>query len=977
MLDKLIAEHQPANKEEWLQCVSHAHIKNQMLQVHGFSPHQFMFGKNPNIPEDLMSEPLQIIPATSPLTDDAIARAQAMRTTARSALIQMQDDRALRVSLLARPRTSTEFVPGDMVAYWRNQKWVQGSLHAGGKWWGTAIVLGKVGRNYVLMHRRQVIRCAPEQVRAATTEEKITLGTPQAELLGIKDMIDQGNIRSQQFLDLVAQSYPPEAGETPMPETDSGQPESDPVRAPDAVEDPGQSVLMELGTRVPHESEVSNQKDNPESSENPEDLVKDKKESLPSPHDSQYGPIRRRITGKDGPFSLWRPAPIQQDEFVEIMKELVSPLVEQAIESTSPAHEEHKRARSEMDSAEAGEPAPSRPRLSEALSVEECSDLSKLMDEAPFEVFMSEYLKKKMKKELRHSNNPPELQAKIDEGKRNEWNTIVNKDNAVRLHFGRRAAQIKKDHADRFIGSRFALTRKPLEEGGHVDPNDWSSFLVKGRWCLQGHLDPDLTLKAEQGMLKSPTLSQLGRMTLMQIISSMKWNLQLGDIRGAFLEAGPIDEKFRPLFAHQPAGGIPGVPSDAVIEVTGNVYGQNDAPAAWFKEFTSFVLTSGWTQSKLDPCLFTLRDPQSSSLTAVMGVHVDDTALGGNEQSEVFQEALRRLRKRFPYRKWRINEGEFCGAWYKQDPDKTITMSMQAFAEKIRSINVPRGSNPEEQLNSGQVKVLRAVNGSLNWLSSQSRPDLSVQTSLSQQSFPHPTIKDFRNANHAIRHARQESQMGIIFKSIDPKELTLVCHSDSAFANVGSHTQAGYIIAFTRKSLQEGMEAEWTPACWKSYKMSRAVSSTLAAESQAMSTASGTVEWLALLLSEILDGPLLVRDCRLRLKNRPPILITDCKSLYDHLHSPSSPTSIEDRRTSIDVVIIRESVRLMQAHVRWVPTDRMLADGLTKDSGGPIDLMRACIKRASYQISPEDTVLKYQALERDRRIQKRSSQVPN
>ncbi|CAK9010335.1 unnamed protein product [Durusdinium trenchii] len=367
-----------------------------------------------------------------------------------------------------------------MVAYWRNQKWVQGSLHAGGKWWGTAIVLGKVGRNYVLMHRRQVIRCAPEQVRAATTEEKITLGTPQAELLGIKDMIDQGNIRSQQFLDLVAQSYPPEAGETPMPETDSGQPESDPVRAPDAVEDPGQSVLMELGTRVPHESEVSNQKDNPESSENPEDLVKDKKESLPSPHDSQYGPIRRRITGKDGPFSLWRPAPIQQDEFVEIMKELVSPLVEQAIESTSPAHEEHKRARSEMDSAEAGEPAPSRPRLSEALSVEECSDLSKLMDEAPFEVFMSEYLKKKMKKELRHSNNPPELQAKIDEGKRNEWNTIVNKDNAVRLHFGRRAAQIKKDHADRFIGSRFVLTRKPLEEGGHVDPNDWSSFLVKG-----------------------------------------------------------------------------------------------------------------------------------------------------------------------------------------------------------------------------------------------------------------------------------------------------------------------------------------------------------------------------------------------------------------------------------------------------------------------------------------------------------------
>jgi hypothetical protein len=96
--------------------------------------------------------------------------------------------------------------------------------------------------------------------------------------------------------------------------------------------------------------------------------------------------------------------------------------------------------------------------------------------------------------------------------------------------------------------------------------------------------------------------------------------------------------------------------------------------------------------------------------------------------------------------------------------------------------------------------------------------------------------------------------------------------------------------------------------------------------------------------------------------------VTDCKSLYDHLHSPSSPTSIEDRRTSIDVVIIRESVKLLSAFVRWVPTNRMLADGLTKDSGPPIDLMRACIRHASYQISPEETVLEYQALERDRRL---------
>ena len=184
MVDKLVDAHQPSNKEEWLQCVAHAHIKNQMLQVHGYSPHQMVFGRNPNIPEDLLSEPLNVISATASLTEHGIAKAQALRTTARLALIQMQDDRALRVALLARPRVSKDFVPGDLVAYWRDQKWIKGSLQLGGQWYGTAVVLGKVGRNYVLLHRRQVLRCAPEQIRPSTTEEKTMLTSPQAFFFG-------------------------------------------------------------------------------------------------------------------------------------------------------------------------------------------------------------------------------------------------------------------------------------------------------------------------------------------------------------------------------------------------------------------------------------------------------------------------------------------------------------------------------------------------------------------------------------------------------------------------------------------------------------------------------------------------------------------------------------------------------------------------------------------------------------------------
>eukprot|EP00435_Cladocopium_sp_Y103_P023253 s2636_g5.t1 len=255
---------------------------------------------------------------------------------------------------------------------------------------------------------------------------------------------------------------------------------------------------------------------------------------------SSYGPIRRRITGKDGPLALHRPPAMKQDDFVEIMKDIVPSLIEQAIMSdasqSSSQATSSKRPHGDVEhTASDAEPASSRARTTEVLSVQDCTDLLSMFPETSSEVFMAEYLRRKMSKELHHSNNPPELQKKIDEGKLLEWQTLLSKNNAVKLHYGKAAEHIRQTRSDRFIGSRFVLTRKPLEEGQDINMHDLSTFTVKGRWCLQGHLDPDLEVKAQAGLLKFPTLSQIGRMILMQILASKNWQLQLGDIKGAFL----------------------------------------------------------------------------------------------------------------------------------------------------------------------------------------------------------------------------------------------------------------------------------------------------------------------------------------------------------------------------------------------------------------------------------------------------------
>ena len=109
--------------------------------------------------------------------------------------------------------------------------------------------------------------------------------------------------------------------------------------------------------------------------------------------------------------------------------------------------------------------------------------------------------------------------------------------------------------------------------------------------------------------------------------------MHLGDIKGAFLEAGPIPDKNRPLFAHQLPGGIPGLDPNDAVEILGNLYGANDAPSQWYREFDAQARAAGFTKSMFDPCLYYFRDSSSSAVSGVLGAHVDDTITGGRVSS--------------------------------------------------------------------------------------------------------------------------------------------------------------------------------------------------------------------------------------------------------------------------------------------------------------------------------------------------------
>ena len=326
-------------------------------------------------------------------------------------------------------------------------------------------------------------------------------------------MIEGGAFKSNQYIDLIHQSYP--SIDTP-PVPPGLRPTFGPHREPQArPAEPENSEPTDLEQRpsevvVPDESTLTHPAVSPPTGGTDPDTVppvETESEQIRShgsePYDSSsrvstsesYGPVRRKIIGKNGPEALWRPPAMRQEDFVSIMKEVVPPLIEEFTSSESSGSQGSKRELEDSSAADSSQPATSKIRVDavcheavhvshthEVLSVESLNDVNMTID-----ALIAEYLKKKMSKELHHSNNPPELQQKIDEGKKAEWTTLLNKSNVLRLHYGKAAKNIRGHFSHRFIGSRFVLTRKPLEEGQTVDPDDWKSFDVKGRWWLQGH----------------------------------------------------------------------------------------------------------------------------------------------------------------------------------------------------------------------------------------------------------------------------------------------------------------------------------------------------------------------------------------------------------------------------------------------------------------------------------------------------------
>ena len=319
----------------------------------------------------------------------------------------------------------------------------------------------------------------------------------------------------------------------------------------------------------------------------------------------------------------------------------------------------------------------------------------------------------------------------------------------------------------------------------------------------------------------------------------------------------------------------------------------------------------------------------------MLTLHVDDGLLAGDQENKVYKKAVQGINSKFNIKEWNdLEKGEvadYLGMQWHQD-EEGVTVNMDKYMKGITEMKVKNKADLEEKLDDDGVHAFRSVLAKVRWPVSHVVPELAYGVSSLAQTSPQSLNWDHvRRLNlvvKAVKKASDEGKARIVLPKIDMKKIVVVTAFDASFAKEpGMKSQAGFLSFLTTTDVAHG-EVPCALVEFQSATISRVVQSTLASESASLSTALDRQLYLRLLVQSLLHGEP-VYDPEWRHKMLVPgILITDAKSLYDHLNTTGKIP--KERQTMIDLLVARDLIESGALKLCWVPTMHMLADVLTK-----------------------------------------------
>lgn len=176
-------------------------------------------------------------------------------------------------------------------------------------------------------------------------------------------------------------------------------------------------------------------------------------------------------------------------------------------------------------------------------------------------------------------------------------------------------------------------------------------------------------------------------------------------------------------------------------------------------------------------------------------------------------------------------------------------MNQPAYVRKIKPIAIEANRKSQLELTVTESERLALPGlGSLQYAAINTRPDLSSKLSFLQSTINHAKIENLMEANRLLHEARKHHEVTITIKPIPYTAFRFLAFSDASFSSATKpDSHAGSIIVGTQSDINQNCQCPISPLTWGCRKIQKVVTSTLSAETMALSSTLDQLSWLTVL----------------------------------------------------------------------------------------------------------------------------------
>ena len=535
--------------------------------------------------------------------------------------------------------------------------------------------------------------------------------------------------------------------------------------------------------------------------------------------------------------------------------------------------------------------------------------------------------------------------------------------------------------------------QKLIDEGYQTLPTQWIETDKNAALRVPGGPEVEEKLKSRlvgRGDLEdidvrsdSPTCETEAVNLICSFAASRKLTIKSADITNAYFQGEELD---RLLLFKQPKGGLPGVPDGACMIARVPVYGTKDAGRGFWKRLRTVITTAGFRENYVMRALYHYTNEEGRIL-AMMGTHVDDVFWANEPEID---HLVDKVMNEFNVGKREQGSFRFCGDEFTQDSDFTIRKTCTSTAKKLKPVYIDPGRKSHQDAHEGEKAQMKSVAASLGWCARQVGPQYAYRVSKAKKSQPKATVKDVKDMNKLVEHVVETADRGLTFRAgildWDSMDIEMITVTDASHANEEDsnedktepyRSQGARLHLLASPGLLSKEECSFHLIGHQSTEVKRVCRATVQAEAYAMQNGTEEGDRLRAAIADVrgvLDPKHWEATASASMRQ---IWITDCKSVYDSLVKPKM-AKMSDKRLGIEIAALRQSIWRTpgQAYgdpllcddlpsnatdvVRWIDTDVMLADPLTKAMDAT-KLMSALDTNTWSIVQPHESIIKKRA----------------